>query len=890
MVNGGSRAVSLTRTIGAVLVLVAGASVGSAGMAGAAGDNPSTSRVVVGPLPSIPTTSPEIGTLAPATELQVSVVLQSGDPSGLAQFAQSVSIPGAADFHQFLTPAEVQARFGPRAGALDTVRTWLTSQGLSVGAVTGDGLVVPVSGAASAFESAFATPLNQYALPGGQVGYADAAAPSVPAELGPDVLTVIGLDTLGKPASNESGAPASATAGAVDLSSAPSGGPVPCAAAANNSQGALTADKLANLYSMSPLYKHGDLGQGITVALFEQADYADSNITTFTSCYGINPSITRVPVDGGAGGTQTSEVVLDIEVVAGLVPDANILVYEGNPNTATSAIDTYATILQQDQAQVVSSSWRLQCEPVVGAAQAQAYGYVFQAMAAQGQSMIASSGDQGSESCVDHVGPPGTPASPTYDLSLNALAGQPFVTAAGGTEILNSDPGVQQIWNGTGVDGSGYPAPFSAYPGDQASSGGISDIWPMPSWQVGFDTSGNSSGSPCGAPTGSFCREVPDVSALAGNPRYAVYDSLKCPTGQWCGDGGTSAAAPQWAALTALADENATGHRLGLLNPALYQIDRTTPSAFTDITVGQNNYLAQSGTPNNYTCTYGGQSGQSCYQATVGYDMASGLGTPVGNILVAALDSGYTMAAADGGVFAFGGAGYFGSMAGKPLAQPIIGLARTKDNQGYWLVAADGGVFSFGDAQFYGSMGGTRLNQPIVGIAATPSGQGYWLVAADGGVFSFGDAQFYGSTGGLSLNKPVVGVAGTPSGNGYWLVAADGGVFSFGDAQFYGSTGGLSLNKPVVGVAAAPNGQGYWLVAADGGIFSFGDAQFYGSTGSLSLNKPVVGVATAPSGLGYWLVAADGGVFSFGDAQFYGSTGSLSLTEPVVGVGGSNAP
>ncbi len=78
---------------------------------------------------------------------------------------------------------------------------------------------------------------------------------------------------------------------------------------------------------------------------------------------------------------------------------------------------------------------------------------------------------------------------------------------------------------------------------------------------------------------------------------------------------------------------------------------------------------------------------------------------------------------------------------------------------GYWEVASDGGIFSFGDAQFYGSMGGKALNKPVVGIAATPDGQGYWEIASDGGIFSFGDAQFCGSMGGKALNEPVVGVA-----------------------------------------------------------------------------------------------------------------------------------
>jgi hypothetical protein len=60
-------------------------------------------------------------------------------------------------------------------------------------------------------------------------------------------------------------------------------------------------------------------------------------------------------------------------------------------------------------------------------------------------------------------------------------------------------------------------------------------------------------------------------------------------------------------------------------------------------------------------------------------------------------------------------------------------------------VAADGGIFSFGDAAFYGSTGAITLNKPIVGMASTPDGGGYWLVASDGGIFSFGDAVFLGS-------------------------------------------------------------------------------------------------------------------------------------------------
>ena len=220
------------------------------------------------------------------------------------------------------------------------------------------------------------------------------------------------------------------------------------------------------------------------------------------------------------------------------------------------------------------------------------------------------------------------------------------------------------------------------------------------------------------------------------------------------------------------------------------------------------------------------------------------------------------------------------------LAAGVVGIAPTPDGGGYWLVAADGGVFSFGNARFYGSTGGQQLNAPVVGMAAAPDGGGYWLVAADGGVFSFGNARFYGSTGGQQLNAPVVGMAAAPDGDGYWLVAADGGVFSFGTARFVGSDGGQQLNAPVVGMAGTPDGGGYWLVAADGGVFSFGTARFHGSTGGRRLNAPVVGMAAAPDGGGYWLVAADGGVFSFGTAPFVGSDGGTPPNAPAVGIAG----
>jgi hypothetical protein len=243
---------------------------------------------------------------------------------------------------------------------------------------------------------------------------------------------------------------------------------------------------------------------------------------------------------------------------------------------------------------------------------------------------------------------------------------------------------------------------------------------------------------------------------------------------------------------------------------------------------------------------------------------------------------GYTLASADGGVFAFG-TPFCGSAGGLALHAPVVALTTVPEGGGYWLAGADGGVFAYGGAPYYGSMGGVRLAKPIVGMAATRDGHGYWLVGADGGVFAFGDAGYFGSVSGLHLAAPVVGIAPSVDGAGYWLVGADGGVFAFGDAQYFGSMGKHKLRKPVVAMAVDVNTAGYWLVASDGGVFAFG-APFFGSLGAYKLSRPVVGMAATTGGYGYWLVGADGGVFAFGDAPFDGSTAQIPLKAPVRGI------
>jgi hypothetical protein len=89
---------------------------------------------------------------------------------------------------------------------------------------------------------------------------------------------------------------------------------------------------------------------------------------------------------------------------------------------------------------------------------------------------------------------------------------------------------------------------------------------------------------------------------------------------------------------------------------------------------------------------------------------------------------------------------HHGGLGHLSLNSPVLGMTPTASGRGYWMAAADGGVFAFGDASFHGSTGHLVLNEAITGMAVSAVGRGYYLVAADGGVFAFGDAAFHGSS------------------------------------------------------------------------------------------------------------------------------------------------
>ena len=579
--------------------------------------------VRIGSRAPIPKGASRIGPTAAATMLRIEVLLAPRDARSLAARARSVSTPGSADFRHYLRPGEFAAEYGATGPTIRRVERVLSDQGLRPAGVAANRLSVSFRAPASRVEAAFGLRLPRYQLPHGGVVFANDRAPRLPASLATTVTGVLGL------ASVQTAAPADLRFGHLHARLAPAtrvgvphaAGPAPQAACASTIAAAgagLSADELASAYGLDNLYASGDTGAGTTIGLIEFAPLRPTDLSTFANCYGLAlPTIDEVAVDGGPGsydGASQVEAELDAEMLVALAPSASIVVYEGPNNQGnvsnSASYDAESAAITADRAQVLSTSWG-GCEASVGQSIARGENVLFEQAALQGQTWVAASGDTGSEDCYGAVhGSAGT------QLSVDDPASQPYVTGVGGTTLVVGSSATETVWNTT-LSG----------PDPGAGGGGVSRFFPMPAYQTGaaahlgvvapYATCGSSSGR---------CREVPDVSANAGTP-LAIYctigstsfSSSLCDRSGWTGLGGTSAAAPIWAAIFALADASTAcraGGPVGFANPALYSIASSSSysSAFTDITKGEN----------DLTATNGGR-----YPASPGYDLASGLGSPI---------------------------------------------------------------------------------------------------------------------------------------------------------------------------------------------------------------------------------------------------------------------
>jgi subtilase family serine protease len=569
----------------------------------------------VGHAPIVPSGARIVGSVAAGTRLHVTLTLQPRDPLALQTFADQVSTPGSPLFRDYITPAQFAQRFGATRGQIKAVQASLKAHGLIPGTPSANGLSIPVTASAGTLAHAFDVSFAHVALQNGASAIVNQQAPALDADVAPDVQAVLGLNTLSQAKPLLVRPHAAAPAAQLRPHVVTGGAQATCLGEGQQSPGGLTADQIASVYGLSALYPAGDFGAGQTVAVLELEPYALTDIQHYAHCYSLNgqplnPQIANVAVDGGAGSGQGSgEAALDIENVIGLAPAANVAVYEG-PNTGSGPYDTFSAIISQHVAEVVTASWG-QCEYINGATEAAAENTLFQEAAAQGQSIFSASGDDGAEDCL--------PTRPT--AQVDDPASQPYVTGVGGTRIdaLGPRP-TERVWNDL------YPT--------GASGGGVSTIWKMPAYQTIAPASlhvinSGSSGATCGASSG-YCREVPDVSADADPATgYVIYwngtGGDPTQTVGWQVVGGTSGAAPTWAALIALANASAACHgvAVGFANPALYDAAATAYAGdFNDIITGNN----------DVTGANGGQ-----FAAGPGYDMATGLGSPNGAALAQAL-------------------------------------------------------------------------------------------------------------------------------------------------------------------------------------------------------------------------------------------------------------
>ncbi|MGI8506380.1 MAG: protease pro-enzyme activation domain-containing protein [Solirubrobacteraceae bacterium] len=563
--------------------------------------------VPIGAPPSLAHGATGGGPLPADTILHVTVTLEPRDPAALATYARQVATVGSSVYRQYLTPKQFARRFGARATEVRAVERSLRARGLNPGPVSAGSLSISVTATAARFERGLA--LLAHGASGGVqsiVGLDTAAAPRPLLVHAPSALRGPSRGTL----------PSLRTA--LARAHIATGGPQPCAAAqsAASAQGSHTADQIASAYGFSSLYGAGDQGAGTTVAVYELEQVDPGDIAAYQACYGTHTSVSYVPVDGGVGaGAGSGEGALDIENLLGLAPAAKVLVYQG-PNSDSGApgagpYDTFSAIINQDRAQVVSVSWG-ECEAALGAANAAAENTLFAQAAVQGQTIVAAAGDSGSEDCD-------TGADPLQSqLAVDDPSSQPLVIGVGGTTLRSpGSPPSESVWNdgGTILGGPRQPG---------AGGGGISSLWQMPAGQLdaspALDVLGaGATGSQCGHP-GGYCREVPDVSADADPATgYEIYyNGSGGQAGErgWQMIGGTSAAAPLWAALMALADaSHGCAHSaIGYAVPTLYRAAGESYGAdFNDVRSGEN----------DFTQSNGGR-----FAAGAGYDEASGLGTP----------------------------------------------------------------------------------------------------------------------------------------------------------------------------------------------------------------------------------------------------------------------
>jgi kumamolisin len=498
------------------------------------------------------------GAVASDATMSVAVGLKLRHTDELDAFLAAVSDPASPRYGHYLTPQQFLGAYGPSQQDVDAVRDYLRSSGLTVTRVEANRQVVDATGTAAQMSKAFRTSFGEYTDPTlNRDFYANDQAPTLPANIASVVQTVSGLDNHNVMRRHSLRAPGS-------TASAPQADPR-----------GFGPSQLRGVYDTAPLNAKKVDGTGETVAVWEFDGYQQPNIAAFDKQFSLTsaPPVTK-SVDGAnydqKPGQGQGEVELDIEVIRGMAPGANQIVYEA-PNSDAGSLDMANAIVSDNKASVTSISWG-SCEANTSASSMTSMDNAFKQGAAQGISFYSATGDSGSDDCGKGAAAVDYPAS------------DPFVTGVGGTSMTASG---NSYGSETGWSGSG---------------GGVSTQFAAPSWQPG------SNGK----------RTLPDVSSDA-DPKtgYAIFTA-----GNWAVFGGTSCAAPMWAGFTALYNQSAAGAKksnLGYANPALYKLagGPNYGSAFHDVTSGSNGGF-QAGTGYDQVTGWGSYDGDKLITALLG--------------------------------------------------------------------------------------------------------------------------------------------------------------------------------------------------------------------------------------------------------------------------------
>jgi len=586
----------------------------------------SSRAVIAGSRPIQAQAGTDAGKLPPATQLQGITLAFNRTPAqeeALQTLIAAQQDQASPLYHQWLTPEQFAARFGMADADIATVQTWLQQQGFALDAVSRSRDRITFSGTAAQVEAAFGTELHYYKS-GTETHFAPAADISVPAALASVVRTVVNLSDY-RPKARVKSHP--------NFTSSVSGNRY------------LTPLDVATIYDINAAYSAGYTGSNQSIAIVGQSFIYTSDIANFQSALGLPvtaPTLVLVPGSGApvVSYGDESESDLDVEYSGAIAKGASIFfVYVGSSSNY-SVFSSLLYAVDEKIAPIISMSYG-DCEADFGGTNYNLYNSVLAQAAAQGQSVVAAAGDDGSTDCVENVGY--DPTTTLESLAVDFPGSSQYVTAVGGTEIPAADIAIgnntyfaaapttdvissalsyvpEMVWNDDAAAGS-----YSS------GGGGVSSLTGRPAWQTGVP----------GITAGLF-RLVPDVS-LDSSPEDAPYLFCTSDPSFWqsgqtasCGSGfrdsasnndltvagGTSFAAPIFAGMLALINQGKAPTGQGVVNSTLYTLAANTvtyATAFHDIVSGGNYCPA--------TLTYCTGTAETEYPATTGYDEASGLGS-----------------------------------------------------------------------------------------------------------------------------------------------------------------------------------------------------------------------------------------------------------------------